>query len=190
MKFTPPEEPFVNKTASKTTRDVVVAQFQAGRTVNERFKILDMLGEGGMGMVFHATDLRLNRDAALKVPLPELLENPQIVKRFQREVALSTELAHPNIVRVHDLQVESQADILSFSMEHLEGKTLRQELLDTDCLKPDKMKEILETRGISSGFRGGSHLFLKVSEIRRDNDLQTNRRFPERGNMYDCRKTR
>jgi len=51
-------------------------------------------------------------------------------------------------------------------------------------------EKIQESRGQISMFRSGSHLFLEVSVVRRYNDLQTNRRFPERGSVYDCRKTR
>jgi len=142
--FNPQDDQVVDKTAFKTTRQVLLTRFEPGRIVNDRFEVVELIGEGGMGMVFRATDLRLNRDVALKVPLPELLEDAEVLKRFQREVALSTTLGHPNIVRVHDLHEESTANISFFSMEYLTGQILRSKLLEEECLALDRVKVILD----------------------------------------------
>src|SRR5687767_4420597 len=68
-----------------------------------RYKIVAELGKGGMGVVYRAQHLELGREVALKLLLGEVLErSEESIRRFHREVKLSAELNHPNIVRVFD----------------------------------------------------------------------------------------
>src|SRR5262249_1583904 len=66
------------------------------------YRLLERLGEGGMGQVFKARHHRHHRVVALKVIRPERLGNPQAVSRFTREVQTAARLSHPNIVRAYD----------------------------------------------------------------------------------------
>src|SRR5215472_10922159 len=80
------------------------------------YRIVSKLGEGGMGVVYRATDTKLNRDVALKV-LPEFLAgDPDRLARFTREAQLLASLNHPNIATIHG--VEERAIV----MELVEGQ--------------------------------------------------------------------
>jgi serine/threonine protein kinase/WD40 repeat protein len=87
-----------------------------------RYRVLSLIGQGGMGAVFKAEHRRMERLVALKVINPSLMKNPATVSRFQQEVRATAKLSHPNIVTAHDAD---QAGGLHFLvMEYVEGKTL------------------------------------------------------------------
>lgn len=86
------------------------------------YRILDKLGEGGMGIVYLAEDQRLKRKVALKMLPPSLAEDPHRLARFEREVKTVAALNHPNIVTIYS--VEEANGYRFFTMEHVEGKTL------------------------------------------------------------------
>ncbi|MBP9825502.1 MAG: protein kinase, partial [Thermoanaerobaculia bacterium] len=67
------------------------------------YRILEKLGEGGMGIVFLAEDERLHRKVALKTLPPALAEDPQRLARFEREVKTVAALNHPNIVTIYSV---------------------------------------------------------------------------------------
>ncbi|MDQ1349144.1 MAG: Non-specific serine/threonine protein kinase [Acidobacteriota bacterium] len=90
------------------------------------YRILEKLGEGGMGIVFLAEDERLHRKVALKTLPPALAEDPQRLARFEREVKTVAALNHPNIVTIYS--VEEADGKRFFTMEHVEGKTLSQSI--------------------------------------------------------------
>jgi serine/threonine protein kinase/WD40 repeat protein len=73
-----------------------------GLTLDQRYKVVAMLGEGGMGYVLRARDTRLGCDVVLKAPRPEMLADKEFRKRFRDEVAALVKLAHPHIVKVSD----------------------------------------------------------------------------------------
>ncbi len=94
-----------------------------GRTFSH-YRILDKLGEGGMGVVYLAEDMRLQRKVALKFLPPEMAHDPQPMRRFEREAKAVAALNHPNIVTLYS--VEEAAGERFLTMEHVEGKTLEQ----------------------------------------------------------------
>jgi Tol biopolymer transport system component len=88
------------------------------------YEIRKRLGSGGMGEVYRARDLRLERDVALKVLPEESAGDPARVRRFEREARAASALTHPNIVTVYEV---GSAGSLSFiAMELVEGRTLRE----------------------------------------------------------------
>ncbi len=91
------------------------------------YVLLERLGEGGMGQVFKARQVRLDRVVALKVIRPERLAQAGAVQRFQREARAVARLAHPNIVTIHD--ADEAGGIHFFAMEYVEGIDLGR-LLD------------------------------------------------------------
>ncbi|RPI18668.1 MAG: serine/threonine-protein kinase, partial [Acidobacteria bacterium] len=92
-----------------------------GRALSH-YRILEKLGEGGMGVVYKARDTHLDRFVALKVLPPEKVADPQRQWRFVREAKAASALNHPNIVTVHD--IESADGVYFIAMEWVEGKTL------------------------------------------------------------------
>ncbi|MCB9630269.1 MAG: serine/threonine protein kinase [Sandaracinaceae bacterium] len=98
-------------------------QFKPGDVVAERFEIKRLLGEGGMGAVYLATQTQLRRDVALKVILPEHAARKGARSRFEREARVASALRHPNAVEIYDFG-EHQGS-LYMAMELLEGQTLR-----------------------------------------------------------------
>ena len=93
-----------------------------GRTVG-RYKIIDKLGEGGMGTVYKAEDPTLNRLVALKALSPHLSSSEEARERFMREAQATSNLNHANITTVHDLLEDQDQHFIC--MEYVEGKTLR-----------------------------------------------------------------
>ena len=96
---------------------------QPGAILGQRYEILQILGEGGMGAVYKARDRELNRMVALKVIRPDLAGNQAIIDRFKQELLLATQVTHKNVIRIYDL---SEADGMKFiTMEYVEGEDLR-----------------------------------------------------------------
>jgi serine/threonine protein kinase len=86
------------------------------------FEIVSALGAGGMGEVYRARDLTLNREVAIKVILPAVANDPERLARFRREAQVLASLNHPNIAHIHGLE---QADgVTAIVMELVEGPTL------------------------------------------------------------------
>jgi hypothetical protein len=94
-----------------------------GSVLADRYEIVKMLGEGGMGAVYRAQDRELDRPVALKVIRPELATQPTILRRFKQEIILAREVTHPNVVRIFDL---GTSDGIKFiTMEFVEGQDLK-----------------------------------------------------------------
>ncbi len=79
------------------------ASLQPGTAFGTRYRIEALLGEGGMGAVYRALDLELERTVALKLVRPELAGNAQTMARFKQELLLASRISHKNILRIHDL---------------------------------------------------------------------------------------
>ena len=108
-----------------------------GQTISH-YKILEKLGEGGMGVVYKATDTKLERTVALKFLASDRLENEEHKARFRREARAAAALDHPNICTVYEID---EADGQTFlAMPYLEGLTVRQKVKQ----RPLKLDEALD----------------------------------------------
>ncbi len=103
-----------------------VVGFVANSVVGGRFRLLRLIGQGGMGQVWEALDQHLGVKRALKTIRPEVASDPAMIDRFKHEVKRSQEVTHPNVCRVYDLYHEGNIPFLS--MELLPGESLAQRL--------------------------------------------------------------
>ena len=87
------------------------------------YQIVEKIGEGGMGVVYKARDLKLERFVALKVLPPGMLADPERVRRFEQEAKTASALNHPNIVTIHD--IAEQDGVRFIVMEFIEGVNLK-----------------------------------------------------------------
>jgi serine/threonine-protein kinase len=95
-----------------------------GKMLNDRYEILDVLGVGGMAVVYKAKCHRLNRMVAVKILKPEMAEDREIRNRFHAEAQAVGMMSHPNIVNIYDVNQDGDTDY--FVMELIEGITLKQ----------------------------------------------------------------
>ncbi|HSG02003.1 MAG TPA: protein kinase [Vicinamibacterales bacterium] len=92
------------------------------------YEITGAIGAGGMGEVYRARDLKLDRDVAVKVLPAHLADDPDALARFEREAKAVAALSHPNILAIHDFGRDPSAGVTYAVMELLEGETLRARL--------------------------------------------------------------
>ena len=143
--------------------------FEVGSVLGGRYEIQKLLGMGGMGAVYKAHDLEVDRAVGLKVIRPDLAGNPAILARFKQELILARQVTHKNIIRIYDL---SEAEGVKFiTMEFIEGEDLRGILTRAGKLSPDEAINII--RQSCSGLQaahleGVIHRDLKPSNIMRD----------------------
>jgi serine/threonine protein kinase/predicted esterase len=100
-------------------------QLQLG-TLVDRYEILSLIGVGGMGEVYRATDTKLNRPVAIKILPSRLADHSERRRRFDREAQVISKLNHPNICTLHDVGSFNEIDYLV--MEYIEGETLAEKL--------------------------------------------------------------
>ena len=102
-------------------------QLIAGKSTGfkiDRYILLDLIGQGGMGRVYLARDSRLNRRVAVKILTTERVNNPRAIARFHREALVGAQLQHENLVRIYD---EGEANGRCYLvMEYIEGKNIGQ----------------------------------------------------------------
>jgi serine/threonine-protein kinase len=96
------------------------------RSVVSHYELEEKIGEGGYGVVYKARDLHVPRTVALKFVYPHLLESEQVVRRFQEEARAVCSLSHPNIVVLHDLDMDPDTGRVFLVLEFLGGGTLRK----------------------------------------------------------------
>ena len=138
-----------------------------GTVVADRFRVDSVLGRGGMGAVYRACQLQLERDVAIKVILHEVAVSSVMVERFRREAAATARLRHPNIVNVYDFgSLDDGRHFLV--MELLKGPTLQQWLVENGPQTPARTLEIIRpvARAIAALHRAEIvHRDLKSSNI-------------------------
>lgn len=115
---------------------------EIGTVLGGRYRIDRQLGIGGMGAVYRARDLELDRDVALKVIKPELEADEALLQRFKQEIILAREITHRNVVRTFDL---GQADGIRFiSMEFVAGRDLSEVIAERGALPVDEAVAVVE----------------------------------------------
>ena len=113
-----------------------------GKRISDRYKILRMIGGGGMANVYLARDMILDRDVALKILRMDFSNDEDFIRRFHREAQSATSLAHPNIVSIYD--VGEEGDIYYIVMEYVDGMTLKQYIQAYSPIPVEKALDIMK----------------------------------------------
>src|SRR5437870_11535118 len=120
-----------------------------GKTLAERFEILERIGEGGTGVVYKAKQITVDRDIAIKVLGAHVSSDPSWVKRFHNEARAAAKLHHPNTVQLIDFGQAKEG--LFIAMELLQGHALRDEIDKVTKLPPARALRILAQACASVG---------------------------------------
>lgn len=148
-------------TQSLSPEFLALQQVVAGRYALER-----ELGRGGMGVVFLARDVALDRLVAIKLLPPGLATRPGLKERFLREARTAAKLSHPNVVAIHS--VEEAGDQVFFVMAFVEGETLGERLRARGPLTPHEAARMLQEVAWALGYahgRGFVHRDVKPDNI-------------------------
>ena len=146
------------------------ARFTPGTTLNKRYRIIGLLGKGGMGEVYRADDLKLGQPVALKFLTEKLSQDKAMLARFHSEVSMAHRVTHPNVCRVHDIgDVTTSSGNLHFlSMEFVDGEDLSSLLRRIGRLPSDKAVEIATQlcAGLAAAHEAGVlHRDLKPANV-------------------------
>jgi tRNA A-37 threonylcarbamoyl transferase component Bud32 len=136
------------------------------RMLAGRYRLDKRLGHGGMGKVYRATDMSLNREVAVKMIRDEFFADRKAIEKFRQESQVTGSLAHPNVVTVYDFGVEAGQRIF-LVMELLEGITLRQEMRARKRLDPARTLELFE--GICAGVEAAHARALIHRDLKPEN---------------------
>ncbi len=142
------------------------SQFAPGVILAERYRIIALIGRGGMGEVYRADDLKLGQTVALKLLPRELAENPDRLARFYNEVKIARTVSHPNVCRVYDVdELDGQPYL---SMEFVDGDDLSVLLRRVGRLPKEKALEV--ARQLCAGLaaahdKGVLHRDLKPANV-------------------------
>ncbi|MDH3629373.1 MAG: serine/threonine protein kinase, partial [Acidobacteriota bacterium] len=142
---------------------------EAGRTLLH-YRIVDKLGEGGMGVVWRAVDTTLDREVAIKVLPAEMATHPDRLARFEREAKLLASLNHPNIAGIHGIHEVDDTPFLA--MELVEGQDLQQRLAGSALSRRQTLEVALQ---IAHAFEaahesGVIHRDLKPANVKLTDD--------------------
>ncbi len=161
--------PSSSHSSSSLTRTSSDGRFLPGETIAARYRIIAMLGRGGMGEVYRADDLTLGQQVALKFLPPEVADNPASLERFRNEVRIARRVSQPNVCRVYDVgEVDGN---FFLSMEYVDGEDLGALLRRIGRVPEDKALEI--SRRLCAGLaaaheQGVLHRDLKPANIMLD----------------------
>lgn len=138
-----------------------------GKRISGRYKVLKMIGGGGMANVYLAHDMILDRDVAVKVLRLDFANDEEFIRRFHREALSATSLAHPNIVTIYD--VGEEQSIYYIVMEYVDGQTLKQYIQQHSPIPIDKALSIMGQ--ITSAISHAHHNHIIHRDIKPDNIL-------------------
>ena len=139
-----------------------------GKRISGRYKILEMIGGGGMANVYLAHDMILDRDVAVKVLRLDFANDEEFIRRFHREAQSATSLAHPNIVSIYDVGEEDNS-LYYIVMEYVEGQTLKQYIHKNSPIPVEKAISIM--RQLTSAISHAHQNHIIHRDIKPDNIL-------------------
>ena len=139
---------------------------EIGSVLGGRYRLVELLGQGGMATIYRATDSQLGRDVAVKILRPEYGRDPDFVARFRAEAQAVASLSHPNIVQVHDFGMDPVGPYIV--MGYVDGEDLATLLRRTGPLQPRQAARIVaeSARALAAAHsRGIIHRDVKPGNI-------------------------
>ena len=153
-----------------------VAPLLASGQVVAGYEIQRLVGKGGMGEVYRARQLSMDREVALKILSPKLaVKDPSFAQRFIEEARAAGKLNHPNLIHVHDVGIaelpDSRGRVHFFSMEFIDGESVQQ-LLDRDAVLSGAMLVTVMT-GVAEALAFAAKVGIVHRDIKPDNIMIT-----------------
>ncbi|MEA2339470.1 MAG: eukaryotic-like serine/threonine-protein kinase, partial [Thermoanaerobaculia bacterium] len=160
------DDPTLAATDSTPRSRLPYTQFAPGSVISGRYRIVSILGSGGMGEVYRADDLKLGQQVALKFLPAALAQDAAQLDLLHDEVRLGRQVAHPNVCRIYDIGDFDGAHFVA--MEYVDGEDLARLLQRIGRLAHDKAVEI--ARGVAAGLaaahaKGILHRDLKPANV-------------------------
>ncbi len=152
-----------------------MSNFDIGEVIDNRYEVLAILGEGGMGVVYKANDNLLSQVVALKTLLPAFAQHEEALTRFINEVKVSLKLNHQNIIRVYD--IGRIGELYYMTMQFIEGFSLFDWLQDNEKRDVGQVLEILKK--ICAGLEYAHRMGTFHRDIKPANIMMTNQ-----GNVF------
>jgi serine/threonine-protein kinase len=140
-----------------------------GRVIADRYHVLKVVGEGGMGRIYLAEHVRMNRQCALKVMRPNLLHDADSAARFGREASNAARIIHPNVAAVFDYG-ETEG-LVYLVMEYVDGDPLGEILQKGGALKPYRALEI--AKQVTDALTAAHELGIVHRDLKPDNIIVT-----------------
>jgi len=141
--------------------------FRLQRALVGRYSLERQIGRGGMGVVFLARDVRLDRPVAIKLLRPDIAEQPAFRERFLNEARTAARLSHPHLVSIH--AVEEADDLVYFVMAYIEGETLGERIRRQGPLASDEASRVLREVAWALSYAHASGVIHR--DIKADNVL-------------------
>src|SRR5690349_2842272 len=137
-----------------------------GQLIADRYQILSMIGEGGMGRVYVAEHVRMGRKSAVKVINPALATTADAISRFNREAANACKINHPNVAQVYDFG-EMADGTLYLAMEYIDGETLDSIVAREGSLPPARAAQL--TKQVADALFAAHHLGIIHRDLKPEN---------------------
>src|SRR5258706_2441765 len=129
---------FCAKDGTRLVRDPQASRLDlVGQVVADRYRIVRLIGEGGMGQVWEAQHLNINKRFAIKLLRPEIVANPEAVARFRQEAWSASSIGHDNIIEIDDFATLPSGQVY-LAMEFLQGRALAERLREPELVALDE----------------------------------------------------
>ena len=147
---------------------IVISEWPAGKIVLNKYRILEKLGQGGMGVVYKAEHMRLREVRALKVMSRSVPDDPDFLRAFNEEAVNGRSLKDKNIVRVEDFEQDEEG-MPFIAMEYVEGGDLRRLLRSSEGHRLTVERALGVARGVASGLSAAHQRKLVHRDIKPEN---------------------
>jgi eukaryotic-like serine/threonine-protein kinase len=151
-------------------RSTESAESLEGQVIADRYRIISLLGEGGMGRVYLAEHVRMGRKCAVKMISPEMARTEAAIARFNREAANASQINHPNVAQVYDFG-EGPGGALYLAMEYVEGETLSAMVRREGALTVRRAATL--TRQVADALSAAHHRGIVHRDLKPENIIVT-----------------